>query len=84
MNNLNHLHSLELNNTKTLFIEVSWMPKVNVKVLELFYIEHQGYMKDNGKMIIEMDVVWKDTVMVISTKAISKIINHMVKESTHG
>jgi hypothetical protein len=60
------------------------MPKVNVKVSELYYIEHQGYMKGNGKMIIEMDVVWKDTVMVISTKAISKIINHMVKESTHG
>lgn len=41
-------------------------------------------MKVNGKMIIEMDVAWKDTAMVISTKVISKIINHMVKEFTHG
>ena len=84
MNNLNHLHSLELNNTKTQYIKVNWMIKVNGKVLEWCYTEQQGYMKVNGLMIIEMDVVLRGTVTVINMKVNSKIINLMVKEFIHG
>ena len=41
-------------------------------------------MKVNGLMIIEMDVVLRDTVTVINMKVNSKIINLMVKEFIHG